>query len=136
MTQLLPLVIIPLLTCLVVLAGMTHSLLPGEPLRLSVPLFAMAAAIYSVTFFMAAVTASARHGYELAALVIVLYVGYYLTQGGWWWYYDWESLYLYGAFDWYLSPHQLFPLANLLLVGAATCLLPYFARLSFERREC
>ena len=136
LTQLLPLVIVPLLTCLVVLVGMTHELLPEEPLRLIVPLFAMAAALYSVAFFMATVTASARHGYELAALLIVLYMGYYLTQGGWWWYYDWERLYLYGAFDWYLAPHQLFPQANLLLVAVATCLLPCFAQLSFERREC
>ena len=136
LTQLLPLVIVPLLTCLLVLAGMTHDLLPGEPLRLCVPLFAMAAAMYSVAFFMATVTASARHGYELAALAIVLYTGYYFTRSGWWWYYDWEGLYLYGAFDWYLAPHQLFPLANLLLMVVATCLLPYFAQLSFARRDC
>ena len=136
LTQLLPLVIVPFLTCLVVLVGMTHELLPGELLRLSVPLLAMAAVMYSVAFFMATVTASARHGYEMAALVIVLYMGYYLTQGGWWWYYDWESLYLYGAFDWYLPRHQFFPLANLLLVSVAICLLPYFAQLSFDRRDC
>jgi len=134
LTQLLPLLIVPLLTCLFVLLALTHELLPGEALRLSIPLFAMAAAMYTVAFFMATVTASARHGYELAALAVVLYMGYHFVQDEWW-YYNWDKLYLYGAFDWYLSPHQLFPLGNLLLLVAAVFLLPYFAQLSFARRD-
>ncbi len=136
LTQLLPLLIVPLLTCLLVLAAMTHELLSGEALRLSVPLFAMAAAMYTLAFSMATLTASARHGYELAALVVVLYVGYHLVQDQWWWYHDWwNGLYLYGVFDWYASPHQLFPLANLLFLAGAVFLLPYFAQHSFARRD-
>jgi hypothetical protein len=141
LTQLLPLLIVPLLTCLLVLAAMTHELLSGEALRLSVPLFAMAAAMYTLAFSMATLTASARHGYELAALVVVLYVlyvGYRFAQSPFWWggwYYRWDSLYLYGVFDWYVSPHQLFPLANLLFLSGAVFLLPYCAQLGFARRD-
>jgi len=47
LTQLLPLLVLPLLTCLGVLAALTHTLRPGNLLRLSVPLFAMAAAVHS-----------------------------------------------------------------------------------------
>lgn len=139
LTQLLPLFIVPLLTCLLVLAAITHELLSGEALRLSVPLFAMAAAMYTLAFSMATLTASARHGYELAALVVVLYVGYHFVQSQWWEALargsNWDNLYLYGVFDWYVSPHQLFPLANLLFLASAVFLLPYFAQLGFARRD-
>ena len=80
------------------------------------------------------VTASARHGYELAALVVILYWGVHFA-GSRGFYYDWDRRYLYGAFDWYLSPHQFFPLANLLFVAGAILLLPYLAQLSFARRD-
>ncbi len=135
LTQLLPLLLVPLLTCLLVLAAMTHELLSGEALRLSVPLFATAAAMYTLAFSMATLTASARHGYELAALVVVSYAGYHFAQNPWWYYNRDGALYLYGVFDWYVSPHQLFPLANLLFLASAVFLLPYFAQLSFARRD-
>jgi hypothetical protein len=100
----------------------------------------MAAAMYTLAFFMATVTASARHGYELAALAIVLFLGYRLILSGEMAVYElsstrwiWECL--QSAFDWYLSPHQLFRWANLLFVVAATLLLPYLAQLSFARRD-
>jgi hypothetical protein len=135
LTQLLPLLVLPLLTCLGVLGAMTHALLPEDLLRLSVPLFTMVAAMYTLAFLAATVTASARHGYELAALTVVLYVGFHLAQSEWFWFYDWERLYLYGVFDWYLTPHQLFPSANLLFVVGAILFLPYLAQLSFARRD-
>jgi ABC-type transport system involved in multi-copper enzyme maturation permease subunit len=136
LTQLLPLLVLPLLTCLGILAALTHAFLPGYLLRLSVPLFAMAAAMYTLAFCMATVARSARHGYELAALAAVLFLGYRLGQFGYWvlstrW--IWECL--RGAFDWYLSPHQAFPLADLLFVAAAILFLPYLAQLSFDRRD-
>lgn len=140
LTQLLPLLALPLLTCLGILAALTHTFIPGSLLRLSVPLFAMAAAMYTLAFFMATVTASARHGYELAALAIVLFLGYRLILSGEMAVYElsstrwiWECL--QSAFDWYLSPHQFFRWANLLFVVAATLLLPYLAQLSFARRD-
>ncbi|PYU77982.1 MAG: hypothetical protein DMG50_29100 [Acidobacteria bacterium] len=134
LTQLLPLLVLPLLTCLGILRAMTHALLPEDLLRLSAPLFIMVAAIYTLAFFTATVTASARHGYELAALVVILYWGVHFA-GSRGFYYDWDRRYLYGAFDWYLSPHQFFPLANLLFVAGAILLLPYLAQLSFARRD-
>jgi ABC-type transport system involved in multi-copper enzyme maturation permease subunit len=139
LTQLLPLLVLPLLTSLGVLAALTHTLLPGYLLRLSVPLFAMAAAMYTLAFFMATVTGSARHGYELAALAAVLFLGYRLILSGegeyWMFETDWIWKCLHGAFDWYLSPHQLFPLANLLFVAGVILFLPYLAQLSFARRD-
>jgi hypothetical protein len=140
LTQLLPLLVFPLLTCLSVLAALTHTLRPGYLLRLSVPLFAMAAAMYTLAFFMATVARSARHGYELAALAAALFLGYRLIlieqEGAYWllstrW--MWECL--HDAFDWYLSPRQLFPLANLLFVAGVILFLPYLAQLSFARRD-
>ncbi|MGA3165969.1 MAG: ABC transporter permease subunit [Terriglobia bacterium] len=140
LTQLLPLLVLPLLTCLGVLAALTHTLRPGNLLRLSVPLFAMAAAMYTLAFFMATVARSARHGYELAALAVVLFLGYRLILSGegvvyWLWSTDWIWKCLHGAFDWYLSPHQVFPSANLLFVVGAILFLPYLAQLSFARRD-
>jgi ABC-type transport system involved in multi-copper enzyme maturation permease subunit len=139
LTQLLPLLVLPLLTSLGVLAALTHALRPGYLLRLSVPLFAMAAAMYTLAFFVATVTESARRGYELVALAAVLFLGYRLnlTRGGvylmWSTRWMWECL--QGAFDWYLSPHQVFPSANLLFVAGAILFLPYLAQLSFDRRD-
>jgi len=139
LTQLLPLLVLPLLTSLGVLAALTHALLPGNLFRLSVPLFAMAAAMYTLAFFMATATASARQGYELAALAAVLFLGYKVILSGegeyalWSTHWLWE--YLHSAYDWYLSPHQVFHSANLLFVAAATLLLPYLAQLSFARRD-
>lgn len=139
LTQLLPMLVLPLLTSLGILFALSHALLPGNLLRLSVPLFAMAAAMYTLAFFMVTVAQSARHGYELAALAAVLFLGYrvVLTGEGDFalWRTDWMWQSLHGAFDWYLSPHQLFPLANLLMVVAATLFLPYLAQLSFARRD-
>jgi hypothetical protein len=48
---------------------------------------------------------------------------------------DWIWKCLHSAFDWYLSPHQLFPLANLLFVAGVILFLPYLAQLSFARRD-
>jgi len=139
LTQLLPLLVLPLLTSLGVLAALTHALLPGNLFRLSVPLFAMAAAMYTLAFFMATATASARQGYELAALAAVLFLGYRVIFSGEGesavWRTNWLSEFLRSAYDWYLSPHQVFPSANLLFVAAATLLLPYLAQLSFARRD-
>lgn len=141
LTQLLPLLVLPLLTSLGVLAALTHALLPGNLLRLSVPLFAMAAAMYTLAFFMATATASARQGYELAALVAVLFLGYKAILSGEgeleyaMWRTNWLWEYLRSAYDWYLSPHQVFPLANLLFVAAAILFLPCLAQLSFARRD-
>jgi ABC-type transport system involved in multi-copper enzyme maturation permease subunit len=139
LTQLLLLLILPLLTSLGVLAALTHALRPGNLFRLSVPLFAMAAAMYTLAFFMATATASARQGYELAALAAVLFLGYRVVFGfegeSAIWRTNWLSEFLRSAYDWYLSPHQVFPSANLLLVAAATLLLPYLAQLSFARRD-
>jgi ABC-type transport system involved in multi-copper enzyme maturation permease subunit len=139
LTQLLPLLVLPLLTCLGVLAALTHALLPGNLFRLSVPLFAMAAAMYTLAFFMATATASARQGYELAALAAVLFLGYRVVASGEGefaiWRTNWLWEYLRGAYDWYLSPHQVFPSANLVLVAAAILFLPYLAQLSFARRD-
>ena len=139
LTQLLPLLVLPLLTSLGVLAALTHALLPGNLFRLSVPLFAMAAAMYTLAFFMATATASARQGYELAALEAVLFLGYRVVFGfegeSAVWRTNWLSEFLRSAYDWYLSPHQVFPSANLLFVAAATLLLPYLAQLSFARRD-
>jgi ABC-type transport system involved in multi-copper enzyme maturation permease subunit len=138
LTQLLPLLVLPLLTCLGVLAALTHTMLPGNLLRLSVPLFAMAAAMYTLAFFMATVARSARHGYELAALATVLFLGYRLIlsgEGEYLFEADWLWKCLHGAFDWYLSPHQVFPSANLLFVAGAILFLSYLAQLSFDRRD-
>jgi ABC-type transport system involved in multi-copper enzyme maturation permease subunit len=139
LTQLLPMLVLPLLTSLGILAALTHTMLPGNLLRLSVPLFAMAAAMYTLAFFMTTVTASARQGYELAALAVVLFLGYRLILSGQGefalWRTDWMWECLRSAFDWYLSPHQVFPSANLLFVTGAILFLPYLAQLSFDRRD-
>jgi ABC-type transport system involved in multi-copper enzyme maturation permease subunit len=139
LTQLLPLLVLPLLTCLGILAALTHALLPGYLFGLSVPLFAMAAAMYTLAFFASTVARSARHGYELAALAVVLFGGYrlILTRDLYWMVGRNDSLweFIHTAFNWYLSPHQLFPLANLLFVAGAILFLPYLAQLSFARRD-
>ncbi len=140
LTQLLPLLVLPLLTCLAVLAALTHGLLPGHLLRLSVPLFAMAAAMYTLAFFMATATRSARHGYELAALAAVLFIGFRLIvagERGYWmmWSTRWVWENLHSAFNWYLSPRQLFPAANLLFLVGVILFLPYLAQLSFDRQD-
>jgi len=140
LSQLLPLLVLPLLASMGILAALTHALLPGNLLRLSVPLAAVAAAMYTLAFFMAAVARSARHGYELAALAVVLFFGYkVILEGeiGYWMVLStrgaWETL--QSAFDWYLSPHQLFPLANLSFVAALIVFLPYLAQLCIARRD-
>jgi len=133
-TELVPLLVLPVLTSLAVLFSLTHSLLPREILRMSVPLFAIAAAMYTLVFALAAITQSPRNGYELAAFVIVLYWGVHYTQDIWW-LSDYYKPYVFRAFDWYLTPHQLFPGANLVFVVAATLALPLLAERSFRRRE-
>lgn len=134
LTELVPLLVLPVLTSLAVMFSLTHALLPAELLRMSVPLFAVAAAMYTLAFALAAFTRSPRNGYELAALAVVLYAGVHYAQDQWWLVAG-PQPYLYGAFDWYLTPHQFFPGANLAFLLAATLALPFLAQRSFSRRE-
>lgn len=133
-SELVPLLVLPVLTSLAVLFSLTHAFLPAELLRMSVPLFAIAAVMYTLAFVFAGIANSPRSGYELAALILVVYWGVHYAQDMWW-LVDSTAPYVFAAFDWYLTPHQLFPGANLVFLLAATLALPFLAQRSFSRRE-
>lgn len=134
LTELIPLLIVPLLTSVFSLFYMTNVLLPGSLLPRSVDLFALAATMYTVVFLLATLTGSAQNGFQFAALLVVFYAGYHYAQDQVWFMADYRPKY-FGAFDWIESSHQLFPFAHLALLACLTLALPFIAEAGFSRRD-
>jgi ABC-type transport system involved in multi-copper enzyme maturation permease subunit len=134
LTELVPLLVLPILTSILVLFTLTRAMLAGRLLQQCVPLFAMAAALYTLVFLLATATGSAQNGFQFAALIIILYNGFNYARNEAWFYRDYRPKY-YGAFDWYQSSHQLFPYVSLVLLVCATLMLPLLAQAAFKRRD-
>ncbi|MHB8654102.1 MAG: hypothetical protein ACYDA9_09505 [Terriglobia bacterium] len=134
LTELVPLLVLPIVTSILVLFTLTHTMLAGGLLRHCVPLFAMAAALYTLVFLLATLTGGAQNGFQFAALIIILYNGFNYARNEVWFYRDYRPKY-YGAFDWYHSSHQLFPFANIVLLICVTLMLPLLAQAGFKRRD-
>jgi hypothetical protein len=94
----------------------------------------MAAAMFALVYLLATLTGSAQNGFQIAGFVIFLYAGFNYARNEAWFYDDYRGKY-YGAFDWLDSPHQLFPLANLVLLISVTLLLPLITQAGFKRKD-
>jgi hypothetical protein len=98
LTGLVPLLVLPILTSILVLFTMTHVMFAGGLLQQCVPLFAMAIALYTLVFLLATLTGGPQNGFQLAALIIILYNGFNFARNEAWFYRDYRPRY-YGAFD-------------------------------------
>jgi ABC-type transport system involved in multi-copper enzyme maturation permease subunit len=134
LTELVPLLIVPLLTSILSLFYMTHVMLIGLLLPHIVDLFAIAAAMYTLVFLLATLTGSAQNGFQFAALLVFFYAGYHYAQSQAWFLADYRPKY-FGAFDWLESPQQFFPYAHLFLLACLTLTLPFIAQAGFSRRD-
>ena len=145
LSQLVPLLCLSVLTSLIVLFAMTHVMLPGPLLTLSVAILAEATAMFTLVFVLVVLTRSAQNSFLITGLVVIAlaFVGYlrdlkrispsYFIYGLWS-DSDYHPKY-FGLFDWFTSPHQAFPWANLLLLVCVTLALPLIAQSGLERRD-
>ena len=132
--ELIPLLVIPGATSILVMFYMTHVVLAGPMLRMEGVIFAMAAAMLALVFLLATLTGQAQNGFQIAGFVIFLYAGFNYARNEVWFNPDYHPRY-YGAFDWYESSHQLFPYANLVFLIAATLALPLITHGGFKRKD-
>lgn len=134
LTELFPLMILPIATSIIVLFWMTHSIQGGVLIRTSLILFVMAAAMYALVFSFSSLSQTAQNGLQIAGFVVFLFAGYrYLRSDAWF-----DPTYhseFWGAFDWIETRHQLFPDANLLILLGVVLVLPLVARARFERKD-
>jgi len=134
-TELVPLMLIPVLTSVLVMFLMSHAVSPGPLLTRCAEIFALAAAMYALAFVLSVLTRSAQSGFQLAAFVIVVYAGIFYARGEVWFLYSWPPYRYYGAFALFDLPSQGFRFANLVCMVMATLALPLIADLSFRRRD-
>lgn len=132
--ELLPLLALPLLVAILLLFEMTRALQPGVMIRLSLVIFALAAAMYGLVYTVSALSGTAQNGLQIAGFLIFLYAGFNFARGGVGFYFVahpkfWE------AFDWYESSHQLFPFANLLILIGVMLALPLIVQTVFDRKD-
>jgi len=145
LSQLAPLLGLSVLTSLITLFAMTHVLLPGPLLTLSVAILVEAVAMFTLVFVLVVLTRSAQNSFLITGLVLIAFAilgfvrdpnrtnpGYF--QYAIWFDSDYRPKY-FGMFDWYTSPHQPFPLANVVLLLCVTLALPLIAQFGFERRD-
>jgi len=134
-TELVPLMLLPVLVSILVMFFMTHAVLPGALPSRSVEIFALAAAMYALAFLLSVLTRSAQSGFQLAAFVIIVYVGIAYARQELWFIFVWGRPAYYGAFALFDLPSQMFRFANLVFLLAATLAIPLIADLSFRQRD-
>ncbi|HLY62349.1 MAG TPA: hypothetical protein VKV95_16525 [Terriglobia bacterium] len=134
LTELLPLLVIPILTSIVVMFYMTHALFPGVLVGMSLKLFALAAAMYALVFLLSTLSGTAQNGLQIAGFIVFLFAGLNYARNQAWFYPEYHPK-LWGAFDWFESSHQLFPFANLLILICATLAMPLIVQAGFKRKD-
>jgi len=128
------LLILPVLTSMITLFYLTQAVQWGALLRLGGLIFAMAAAMYALVFLLATLTGNALNGLQLGGFVIFLFVAANYAQNELWFLRDYRPKY-YGAFNWFDTPHQIFPFANLVIMICVTLALPLITQAGFKRRD-
>jgi len=118
---------------------LTSSLFARQLWLLTLGAFALSALAFSVAFALSTATGSNRNGFELVFSLLIIY---YAVRDVLWELWGWGfvggirfgSVYASGAYDWLLSGDHVRYLVLLLMV-AATALLPLLAQLAFERKD-
>jgi hypothetical protein len=134
LTELLPLLAVPVLTSILLMFYMTHTLLAGDMLRMSLVILAMASAMYALVFLFSTLSGTPQNGLQIAAFVIFLYAGFNMARGEAWYLEGYHPKF-WGAFDWLESPQQFFPFFNLLVLMGVTLVLPLIVQAGFKRRD-
>jgi ABC-type transport system involved in multi-copper enzyme maturation permease subunit len=132
--ELIPLLVLPGLTSILVMFYMTHTMLAGPLVQMAMVIFVMAAGMFALVYMLATLTGSATNGFQIAGFVIFLYAGINYARNEVWFDPDYRPKY-FGAFDWLESPHQFFPYANLVLLIAASLALPLLTQAGFKRKD-
>ena len=138
-TQLCLLALIPLAVVVSTLYALTSYLFPHRLWLLSLGAFELSVLVFSGAFALAITTGSSRSGFELVFALLIIYyvvreVRWELMIFGLYRYINLSPTYASGAYDWLLNDQQV-RYAVLLLLLAATTLLPFLAQFAFERKD-
>lgn len=132
--ELIPLLAVPILTSVLLMFDMTHALHASVLIKKSLALFVLAAAMYALVYTVSALSGTAQNGLQIAAFIVFLYGGFNYARNVAWFDVDYHARY-WGAFGWLESTHQVFPIANLLILIAVTLALPLTVQAGFKRRD-
>lgn len=140
-TQLCFLALVPLAVAVMTLYALTSRLYPDRLWLLCLGTLVLAALVFSVTFALNLATGSSQNGFEVTfSLLIVYYVARLFIRSHWlrgFLYFHLEqsaNTYALGAYDWLLAEQQVHYVVVLLMV-AATAVLPFLAQFGFERKD-
>lgn len=134
LTELVPLLALPILISVIVMFYMTNALYPGVLVRMSLALFAMAASMYAMVFLFSTLSGTPQNGLQIAGFVVFLYAGFNYARSEAWFNGGFHAK-SWSAFDWFEESHQLFPHANLLVLICVTLALPLIAQVGFKRKD-
>ena len=139
-TQLCLLALIPLAVAVTTLYALTSRLYLDRLWPLSLGAFELSVLVFSGTYALSLATGSSRNGFELVFSLLVIYYAFWAIRWRLWLYgFSTSSLglspiYAHGAYDWLLNDQHVSYLV-LLLMLAATALLPFLAEFGFERKD-
>jgi hypothetical protein len=137
LTQLSLLALIPLGVAVTTLYALTSRLYPHRLWPLSLGAFVLSALVFSGVFALSIATESSRSGFELVFSLLVLYYAVeQVIRRHWWDLYFWinRDSYALAAYDWLLTGQQV-RYGVLLLMVAATAILPFLAQFGFQRKD-
>jgi hypothetical protein len=131
LAQLCLVALIPLAVAVTALYALTSWLCPDRLWLLSLGAFVLSMLVFSGAFALSVATGSSRNGFELVFSLLVVYN--LIRQ------LDWRRfwrlpIYASGAYDWLLIDQHVHYLV-LLLMLAATAVLPFLAQFRFERKD-
>ena len=137
LTQLCLLALIPLAVAVTTLYALTSRLYPHRLWPLSLGAFVLSALVFSGAFALSVATGSSRSGFELVFCLLVVYIAlksviyrFWMFQVLW----NTGKSYTWVAYDWLLTGQQV-DYGVLLLMVAATAILPFLAQFGFERKD-
>jgi hypothetical protein len=139
LTQLCLLALFSLAVAMSSLYALTSWLFPQRLWLLSLGAFEASVLVFSGAFALSIATGSSRSGFELVFSLLIIYyavreVIWELTLWGFYHSITFPPIYASGAYDWLLNGQQV-RYAVLLLMLAATVLLPFLAQFGFERKD-
>jgi hypothetical protein len=139
LTQLCLLALIPLAVAVTTLYALTSQLCPDRLWLLSLEAFELSVLVFSAAFALSLATGSSRNGFELVFSLLIIYYGFRevrwrLMIFGFYRRTNLSPIYASGAYDWLLNDQHVRYVVVLLMV-AATALLPFLAQFGFERKD-
>jgi hypothetical protein len=137
LTQLCLLALIQLVVAVTTLCALTSRIYLDRLWPLSLGAFILSLLVFSVAFALSVATGSSRNGFELVLCFLVIYVALKSVMFSFW---VFRFLWLTGdshtavAYDWLLTGQRVH-YGVLLMMVAATAILPFLAQFGFERKD-